>query len=112
VTPEWRARIAKWLVTSGFLYVVAWGAECERWHDAVDWANLERFDFGDVPNCGFVMTTWHSDETLAEAMWFAGQCAFHPDIELADTLILHVATEPRESEMLEAYSASNAGSEE
>jgi hypothetical protein len=39
-------------------------------------------------------------------MWFAGQCAFHPDIELGDTVILHVAKAAREREMLDAYSAS------
>lgn len=106
VTQDWRNRIAEWLLKSGCLYVVAWGVECEDWHDTVDWSNLEEFDFGDIPDDRFVMTTWHTDEPLSEAMWFAGQCAFHPDIELGDTLILHVAKGAREAEMLEAYSVS------
>ena len=71
----------------------------------VDWTNLEEFDFGDIPDDRFVMTTWHTDEPLSEAMWFAGQCAFHPDIELGDTVILHIASEARKAEMLETYAA-------
>lgn len=105
-TQGWRNRIAEWLLKSGCLYVVAWGIECEDWHDTVDWTNLEEFDFGDIPDDKFVMTTWHTNDPLSEAMWFAGQCAFHPDIELADTVILHVANASREIEMLQTYSAS------
>ena len=106
VAQEWRNGIAEWLLDSGCLYVVAWGAECEDWHDTVDWTNLERFDFGDVPDDKFVMTTWHPDDPLSEAMWFAGQCAFHPDIELGETVILHIASEARKAEMMDAYLAS------
>lgn len=94
------------MLECGCLYVVAWGVECEDWHDAVDSANLERFDFGDIPDEKFVMTTWHKDEPLSEAMWFAGQCAYHPDIELGDTVILHIASEGRRKAMVEAYLAS------
>ena len=91
---------------SGCLYVVAWGAECEVWHDTVDETSLEMFDFADIPDDKFVMTTWHTDEPLAEAMWFAGQCAAHPDVELDQTVIIHIATEAREAGMLETYSES------
>lgn len=37
---------------------------------------------------------------------FAGQCAFHPNIELVGTIILHVAKAAREANMLETYSSS------
>ena len=106
VSQDWRNRIADWLVKSRCLYVVAWGVQCENWHDTVDWTILEEFDFGDIPDDRFVMTTWHADEPLSEAMWFAGQNAFHPDVELDDTVIVHVAKEAREAEMLEAYASS------
>ena len=106
VTQEWRNRIAEWLVKGGCLYVVAWGAECEDWHIAADMARLEEFNFGDVPNDKFVMTTSHENEPLEEAFWFAGQCAFHPDVELRDTIILHIADEARGAEMQEIYSDS------
>lgn len=106
VTQDWRNRIAEWLLESGCLYVVAWGVECEVWHDTVDWTNLEAFDYGDIPDDKFVMTTWHTDEQLAEALWFAGQCASHPDVELDETVIIHIGNEAREAGMLETYSES------
>jgi hypothetical protein len=106
VTQEWCNSVAEWLVKSGCLYVVAWGTECEKWHDTVDYCLLEEFDYGDIPDDRFIMTTWHADEPLSEAMWFAGQCAYHPDIELANTLVLHVSNQAREADLLGAYTAS------
>lgn len=106
VTQDWRNRIAQWLLQSGCLYVVAWGVECEVWHDTVDWTNLEAFDFGDIPDEKFVMTTWHPDEPLSEALWFAGQCAFHPHVKLDETAIIHITNEAEEAGMLDAYSES------
>lgn len=104
VSDDWRNSTARWLVKGGCLYVVAWGVECEKWHDAVDRAVLETFDFGDIPDDKFVMTTWHSDEPLSEALWFAGNCAFHPDVELQLTLVLHVADEAKPDEIIATYS--------
>ena len=75
VDDAWRHEVATWLVEGGCLYFVAWGESCEAWHDSVDWAVLERFDFGDIPDDRFVMTTWHENEPLSEALWFAGNCA-------------------------------------
>ena len=106
VGQDWRKRVAEWLVESGCLYVVAWGVECENWHDTVDWASLEAFDHGDIPDDKIVMTTWHADEPLSEALWFSGHCASHPDVELGGTLIVHIANQGREAEMLVAYSES------
>jgi hypothetical protein len=91
VNSDWLIRIGKWIVDIGSLYVVAWGVDCEMWHDSVDWAVLEMFNFGQIPDDRFVMTTWHSDEPLSEAFWFAGHCADHPDVELTETIIVHVA---------------------
>lgn len=106
VSQDWRNRICEWLLKSGCLYVVAWGLECEVWHDTVDETNLETFDFGNIPDDKFLMTTWHTDEPLSEALWFAGQCASHPDVELDETVIIHIAAEAREAGMLESYSES------
>jgi hypothetical protein len=103
VSETWLNTIAAWIVKSGCLYVVAWGVACEAWHDSVDWAVLEVFNYGDIPDDHFVMTTWHNNEALSEALWFAGQCAFHPDVELTETVILHIAVEARASQMLQTY---------
>ncbi len=106
VNDEWRNSTAQWLVDGGCLYVVAWGTECEKWHDAVDWAVLETFDYGDIPDDKFVMTTWHADEPLTEALWFAGNCACHPVVELERTVFLHVANEANEEEMIATFATS------
>jgi hypothetical protein len=100
---DWRERITDWLVESGCLYAVAWGRDCEKWHDSVDGANLREFDYGDIPEDRFVMTTWHEDEPLKEAFWFAGQCAFHPTVMLTSTIIVDVSPQQREAAMLQAF---------
>lgn len=100
---DWRGRIAEWLVESGCLYAVTWGRDCEKWHDSVDDANLREFDHGDIPDDRFVMTTWHENEPLREALWFVGQCASHPTVSLNDTIIVDVSPEPREAALLRAF---------
>jgi len=72
---EWQTRASKWLVDSGCLYMMAWGEDCRSWDDSADWANLEAFDFDDIPDDEFVMTTWHDDETLEEVFQFAKDLA-------------------------------------
>lgn len=103
VDDAWRQEIAIWIAAIGSLYVVSWGVDCEKWHDAVDWAVLENFNFGDIPDEKFVMTTWHSDEPMSEAFWYAGHCAIHPDVELTQTIILHVSKVARCAELLETF---------
>jgi len=105
---EWRNHVATWLIAGGCLYAVTWGVDCEAWHDSVDWANLDAFNFGDIPDDRFVMTTWHADEPLSEAFWFAGNCASHPSIELSATIILHIAEEARSSDTIRAYQDSQS----
>ncbi len=106
VAQSWCNGVAEWLLESGCLYVVAWGVDCENWHDTVDWTIVETFAGGDIPDDKFVMTTWHTSDTLPETLWFAGQCASHPDVDLHETVILHVASESKEAEMLDTYSKS------
>ncbi|HEX7821826.1 MAG TPA: hypothetical protein VF463_14550 [Sphingobium sp.] len=106
VSEGWRNDVASWLVETGCLYFIAWGVACEAWHDAVDWANLNVFDFGDIPDDRFIMTTWHDKEPLSEALWFAGNCASHPSVEFTDTVIVHVAQDERRAATLELYGES------
>jgi hypothetical protein len=103
VSPEWQSEVSNWLVRSGCLYMVAWGTNCSSWDDSVDEANLEEFSYGDIPEDKFVMTTWHSDEPLSEALWFAKNNAFHPKVDLNHTVLLHIAAQGRERELLRAY---------
>ena len=103
VSPEWQTALSNWIVKSGCLYMMAWGVECGSWDDSVDMANLEEFEFGDIPEDRFVMTTWHADEPLAEVFWFSKNCAFHPTVEVRHTVLLHIAAESKEHELLAAY---------
>ncbi len=103
VSPDWRSRVSDWLVDAGCLYMMAWGSECSRWDDAVDDANLAAFDYGDIPEDRFIMTTWHENQPLSEALWFAKELANHPTVALRDTLLLHIAPNASALEMLAAF---------
>ena len=112
VSQVWQNEVATWLVQSGCLYFIAWGVDCEDWHDTVDWTVLEAFNFGDIPDDRFIMTTWHDKAPLSEALWFAGNCASHPDVELTDTAIVHISHEERCTATLELYRAAQVMADE
>jgi len=76
VSPEWQSLVSDWLVRSGCLYMMAWGTNCSSWDDSVDMANVQQFDCGEIPEDGFVMTTWHEKEPLGEVFWFAKNMPF------------------------------------
>ncbi|WP_448658916.1 DUF7684 family protein [Sphingomonas sp. CJ99] len=103
VSAAWLNVTAEWIVGIGSLYVIAWGIDCEKWHDSVDWAVLEAFSFGEIPDDRFVMTTWHSGEPMSEALWFAENCAHHPDVELSHTILLHIAETAQSDRILQAW---------
>lgn len=69
---------AQELLKQGVAYVCAWGRECERVHDVFDDVILQRPE-GDP----FVMTTWHDDESMDEALWY-GVWAACPDEAFGD----------------------------
>lgn len=89
----WQGRASSWLVDSGCLYMMAWGDDCESWDDSVDLANLEAFDFDDIPDEESVMTTWHESESLEDVFRFAKTLAHHPEVALDNVLILHVGAD-------------------
>ena len=103
VSAEWQASVSEWLVRSGCLYMVAWGANCSSWDDSVDMANIEESEPKEIPEDKFVMTTWHENESLREAFWFAKHNAFHPTVALQHTLLLHISAQNSEQELLRAY---------
>jgi hypothetical protein len=103
VSAAWQSSVSEWLVRCGCLNMVAWGVNCSSWDDSVDWANIEAFDFKQIPEDRFVMTTWHENQPLGEALWYAKHNAFHPTIELKHTLLLHISAQNGEQELLKAY---------
>jgi hypothetical protein len=83
--------------------MMAWGADSSAWDDSVDRANLAVFNYGEIPDARFVMTTWHDDEPLSETFWFAEHAAWHPVVPLDETVIVHVGASAREAVLLQAY---------
>jgi hypothetical protein len=73
-------RLAQTLVASGVAYVCAWGAGCSHFHDVVD---LELMRVDPESAKPHVMTSWHDDESIEDALWFFLVCAV-PDDELLD----------------------------
>lgn len=63
---------AKKLIESGLIYLCAWGEECEKIHDIFDEENviMEINQEIETDNDNVIMTTWHQDESLKEALYF------------------------------------------
>lgn len=104
---DWQNEVNDWLVASGCRYMMAWAPSCSSWDDSVDWADIEARHHKDDPS-KFVMATWHDDETLESVFWYSKFCASfsYDDIELTDTVILHVSEASREQEYLALFEQS------
>lgn len=70
--PEAISRVADVLMTSGCVYLCAWGTACERVHDVFDESAAGAAQAEDDDSV--VMTTWHAEEPLEEAIWFFLRC--------------------------------------
>jgi hypothetical protein len=103
VSDAWQNQTCEWLVAAGTLYVVTWCVDCEGWHDKVDWAVLAKFAYGEIPDDSFVMTTWHDNEPLSEAFWYAGNCAILPDVDVPKMVVLHISGKPKKEALLTLY---------
>lgn len=103
VSLEWQIKISNWLVSSGCLYMMAWGLNCVTWDDSVDLANLEQFNHGDIPDEKIVITTWHENEPLKQVFWFSKHSAFHPDVDIKNNLLLHISKQNNEKYLLDKY---------
>lgn len=71
------------ILGAGCVYFCAWGSGCERMHDFVDEAIVIRELEGHAPSN--IMTTWHSADSLEEAVEFAVVSA-EPDDHVRSTL--------------------------
>jgi len=84
------ATYAQASVACGCAYVCCWGSDCERVHDLFDRAALDQM----------VYSTWHDDERLAEAMYFAAFLThLEPDeVDGADVAVLFAVQPPWHTE--------------
>ena len=71
--------LARRLLAAGCVYVCCWGPGCSQVHDLFDEADIER-----APNGPYLMSTWHKDEPLSEAIWFALFNAYPDDAFFSD----------------------------
>ncbi len=76
------SRVAERFLVSGLVYVCVWGPDCERVHDIFDEVHVG--DGSTEPDFT-LMSTWHADEPVEEALWFFLQCAFPPDTPIETT---------------------------
>ena len=74
-------RLAAKLLKNGAVYFCAWGPGCERVHDLIDDAILI-FE-SDPTEDNVILTTWHDDESLEEALFFLF-CASWPAADYID----------------------------
>ena len=99
-------------VASQCVFVCAWGPGCDRVHDAFDEAFVDAEQAGENPP--FLMSTWHDNESLDDALWFAlsTATAIHIDDPASAPLVAitsssHTAAAIREKASdLEAFYAS------
>jgi hypothetical protein len=70
-------RFAAEAVEAGCAYVCTWGDRCKFVHDV--------FDLASIDADRLVMSTWHSDESLAEALYFALYNAWPDDDQFPNT---------------------------
>jgi hypothetical protein len=73
----------------GMVYFCAWGPDCERLHDLVDEVLVED-DIGERKFAGpqsgdVIMTTWHANESIEEAIGFFAACAVPTDGFVTDS---------------------------
>jgi hypothetical protein len=65
---------AEKLLDNGMIYACVWGSECERVHDIIDQARFKRHP--EETNNNVIITTWHAQESIEEAVWFFLNCAW------------------------------------
>jgi len=75
-----RDRLSRRILGSGCVYFCAWGNACEHMHDWFDEALVEQELCSQ--SLGQIMTTWHSADSLEEAVEFAVVSA-EPDDQYA-----------------------------
>lgn len=105
---EWQAAASRWLADSGCLFMMAWGKDCSSWDDSVDYANMDQFASGEIPDDKFILTSWHGDEPLQQVVWFSKFAAIHSTIELENVLFLHIGSADRQSEFEDLYRNANS----
>jgi hypothetical protein len=99
---------AERLLSRGARYVCVWGPDCERLHDCFDEAAA--IAFSEPTGDDVIMTTWHADERLDQAIWFALNSAFPTPAysKAADTVLIVSVANPAWAAEASEYVATGA----
>ena len=73
--------VGRQLITSGCVFIVCAGADCERWHDAIDSEIVAAQVKGSLDAEKMIMTTWHSRDSLEEFVFFFTHNTFDANAE-------------------------------
>ena len=98
-----QSEISMWLVKSGCVVMCAWGINCSAWDDSVDDASIEMFNYDLPPPERFVLTTWHENESLEDAMFFLKHTITHPEHDLENAVLLHISSQNQCSEIVTEF---------
>lgn len=98
-----QGEISHWLVKSGCLIVCAWGINCSSWDDSVDDANIELCNYSPIPPESFVVSTWHENESLEEAMFFIKHIISHESHKLENIVFLHISSQDQSANFISQY---------
>jgi hypothetical protein len=88
IDPQLIAETGKGLIHKGLVYVCTWGPDCEKAHDAFDQGSYKYEE--ETGNQFHLMTSWHENETIENALWYGVFSAFSPDEFLSKTATLCV----------------------
>jgi hypothetical protein len=94
------------LVDQGAAYFCLWGPDCERVHDLIDEVEAAREE-ANPDDQSVIMTSWHHDEPLSEAIWFVLRCALPDDPYIDDcksTLAISIGSSEWATEIRSALS--------
>jgi hypothetical protein len=104
-TEEEMDALASQMVDAGCRYAVCGGQNCEAWHDSVDRAKFAVArvkDYSDEElDKHFIMTTWHTDETIKKVVWFAVHCTEYDDIVFRYVMVLVLGGNNRNAKTVE-----------
>ena len=82
---------ARHCLAVGACYVCAWGPGCSAVHVIFDFAYIDAEEQFSMrrgwTDADTVLTTWHEDESLESALWFAAMAAYPTDAFGADTFL-------------------------
>lgn len=70
ISGEQIASFANEALAKGLVYCCIWGPDCERFHDLVDSSHIKRGNSESPTVHDTVITTWHENESLEEAVEF------------------------------------------